>query len=210
MERAAASGKEPGMVRRRAVVVAVAAILGCLVGAPSAHASGGGGCPPPITTRSTTRAVIKNWCFSPTVIRIKPGDTVTWLNRDPVAHTITGANRAWGNYRKIRTGRPMRFRFNESGVYPYYCVIHLGMVGVVVVGDGAVQRPPSGDASQRAVTRVRLTSLSTGSDVAAPATVPNAREPHPMTAIGIALSVMAAVGVAAGVVRRRSGSRLTP
>ena len=30
----------------------------------------------------------------------------------------------------------MRYRFDEDGVYPYSCLIHPGMVGAIVVGDG--------------------------------------------------------------------------
>ena len=29
------------------------------------------------------------------------------------------------------------YRFTEAGVYPYVCTYHVGMVGAVVVGDGA-------------------------------------------------------------------------
>ena len=30
----------------------------------------------------------------------------------------------------------MRYRFDQDGVYPYSCLIHPGMVGAIVVGDG--------------------------------------------------------------------------
>jgi plastocyanin len=195
------------MARKGIAVLGAAVVFACLGGFSSAGASGGGGCPPPITNGSTALALIKNWCYSPTVLHIEPGTTVTWVNRDPVAHTITGANRAWGSYRQVRRGRAMAFRFNRAGVYPFYCVIHVGMVGTVVVGDGDVPATLTGAEAQRAVSRVRLTASSAGSDPAVATAVPHAREPNPIRAAALTGALITAVGLTAGVVRRRAARR---
>jgi plastocyanin len=102
-----------------------------------ARASGGGGCGRPVTDDDGTRIGISNFCFDPTIFRVQPGETVTWVNKDGFPHTVLGANGSWGGFRSIRrNGGEVSYRFVSSGVYPYVCTIHVGMVGVVVVGDG--------------------------------------------------------------------------
>ena len=41
-----------------------------------------------------------------------------------------------GTYDELMPGKSVTHKFASSGVYPYFCVIHPGMVGAVVVGDG--------------------------------------------------------------------------
>jgi hypothetical protein len=76
-------------------------------------------------------------CFSPTVLRAETGAEVTWVNKDPEGHTVTGAAGAWGSgHKEAFPGKTMRFKFDEPGVYSYTCLIHPGMTGTVVVGNG--------------------------------------------------------------------------
>jgi plastocyanin len=193
------------MARKSFAVLGSAVVFACLA-VSSAGASGGGACAPPITNGSVTRAVIKNWCYSPTVLHIEPGTTITWVNRDPAPHTITGANRAWGSYKKMRQGQALTFRFTRAGVYPYYCVIHVGMVGTVVVRDGHVPPTLTGAEAQKAVSRVQRPSSRTGDPVAATA-MPHAREPNLVPAVALTGGLMTVVALIAGVARRRAARR---
>jgi copper binding plastocyanin/azurin family protein len=78
-----------------------------------------------------------NYCFGPTILHVRPGETVSWVNRDTFPHSVLGANGSWGSFDSIRRhGRTLRYRFVEAGVYPYVCTFHVGMVGAVVVGNG--------------------------------------------------------------------------
>jgi len=45
-----------------------------------AGASGGGGCGGPVTDESGTEVEIKEFCFTPTILRAEPGDTITFTN----------------------------------------------------------------------------------------------------------------------------------
>jgi plastocyanin len=101
-----------------------------------ALASGGGGCGGPVTERAGTRVAIREFCFTPTILHVEPGQQVTFANRDPLAHNVLGANGIWGSYGSLKRGRETTYRFTESGVYPFVCVYHPGMVGAIVVGDG--------------------------------------------------------------------------
>jgi plastocyanin len=111
-------------------------LLGALVLLPGvASASGGGGCGQPVTDERATGVDIEDFCFSPTIVRVGVGDAVTFTNVDPVPHSVLGANATWGDYAGFKK-KSMTYRFSEPGVYPYVCTYHVGMVGVVVVGDG--------------------------------------------------------------------------
>ena len=101
-----------------------------------ANASGGGGCGQAVTDSTGTRVHIESFCFGPTITRVQPGAEVTFTNLDPVAHSVLGANGSWGGYDALKENRSVTYLFAEAGVYPYVCTFHIGMVGVVVVGDG--------------------------------------------------------------------------
>lgn len=136
----------PGHMIRRASSIVVGAVLMVGVGfAPGlATASGGGGCGRAVTDDEGTRVGISNFCFGPTILRVRPGETVTWVNKDAVPHTVLGANGAWGGYGTLRrNGGAVSYGFVSSGVYPYVCTYHPGMIGAVVVGNGM----PDGGAS---------------------------------------------------------------
>jgi plastocyanin len=122
--------------RPKAFAAVGAVLLGALVLLPGvASASGGGGCGQPVTDERATGVDIEDFCFSPTIVRVGVGDAVTFTNVDPVPHSVLGANATWGDYAGFKQ-KSMTYRFSEPGVYPYVCTYHVGMVGVVVVGDG--------------------------------------------------------------------------
>jgi plastocyanin len=123
--------------------VAVAAIL-----APGA-ARAGGGCGEPSTDVRGTAVDLKELCILPTVIRADVGQTITWTNRDALPHTVTGAGlrsgdgNGWGTLDNIAQGQTFSHAFDRAGVYPYFCWLHPGMVGAVVVGDGNAAAYPA-------------------------------------------------------------------
>jgi plastocyanin len=117
-------------------VLAAAAVFAFLPGLP---AQAGGFCQDGKATEgSGTTVEMVNDCFSPTVLRAENGAQVTWINKDSKdAHTVTGAAGAWGSgHKEALPGETMTFKFDEPGVYSYTCLIHPGMTGTVVVGNG--------------------------------------------------------------------------
>jgi plastocyanin len=148
-------------------VLPVVLLLGVLTAGPAAA---GGTCHQPVTDAAGTRVEMRDMCFSPTVLRVKPGDTVTFVNRDQVAHPVAGANTTWV---LDETGSASA-RFDKAGVFAYFCHAHIGMVGVVVVGDGnaagaavvdAVQ-PDPGSAGAAAAPAATATAPGQGRTVA--------------------------------------------
>ena len=70
--------------------------------------------------------------YAPAEIRIRPGQRVEWINRDPVPHTVTADDRSWDSGVMNEGARYVR-RFDHPGRYPYHCTPHPQMKGVVVV-----------------------------------------------------------------------------
>jgi len=102
------------------VVAVTAALLGCSRGAgPAASAPAQAG--PSVTIRSMA--------FVPRTITVKVGSTVTWTNRDPVTHTVSGTGFVSG---PIAPGKSYSHTFSSPGTYEYICTIHPSMVGIVV------------------------------------------------------------------------------
>jgi plastocyanin len=125
---------------RLPVLVALSAVLAATV-LTAAPAAAGGGCHRPATEGRGTTMALSELCFRPTVLRVAPGSEVTIVNRDTLEHPLArpGGQWGWGGAAGDRT----TVRLERSGVYPFFCYAHPGMVGVVVVGDGS----GSGDAA---------------------------------------------------------------
>jgi plastocyanin len=176
------------------IVVAFATTIavGSLSGV--AEASGGGGCGGPVTDSHGTTVQIRNFCFGPTILRVRPGTKVTFVNRDPFPHTVLGANAAWGGFDAIRKRLgPVSYRFMRSGVYPYVCTYHPGMVGAIVVGDG------SGPGNAKVVTTAAgpVTRISTSALASQPAAASSDQAPVASSSWPVALgSAFALVAVA--------------
>jgi plastocyanin len=128
----------PFTIPKRYLTLTAAALAIALASiAMPRSASAGGGC----HTRgssdaSSTTVAMRNNCFAATVTRVDEGATVTFINEDEVAHNVTGAGYAWGGEVELYGGDSVEHVFDENGVYVYSCLLHPGMVGAIVVGDG--------------------------------------------------------------------------
>jgi plastocyanin len=124
------------MVRRLLLRLSAAAalLLAMLLSVP---ALAGGGCYGQGVLEGTGNTVeMSRMCFSPMILRVQPGETVTFVNRDGLDHVVTGAAMAWGDFTQIKAGESLKNRFMAPGIYPYTCKLHYGMTGAIVVGDG--------------------------------------------------------------------------
>jgi plastocyanin len=134
----APSTDQEAVVKRLLAVLAIAAVVVPTAGVPSASA-GGGGCHRDLhrDLRGVRVTMVDNDnCFDPTVVRIDPGQRVTWINASDQPHAVAGPGLKWGSYDEISVGKSTSHTFGKPGTYPYYCYIHPGMVGAVVVGNG--------------------------------------------------------------------------
>ena len=135
-------------VKRYQLPVVVFAVLGAVLliatacgsssassSTPSASAGGAGG---------TAAVVIKNFAYTPQIITVKAGTTVTWTNQDSVQHTVTSADsiKVGANVTStfdsglFNQGQTFSFTFTKAGTYFYVCTIHAqqpAMHGEVIV-----------------------------------------------------------------------------
>jgi len=76
-------------------------------------------------------------CYTPSILQIKVGDTVTWNNADTAAHTVTSGKDATSDglfdSGMITVGSSFNHKFDKTGTYDYYCMVHPWMKGQVIV-----------------------------------------------------------------------------
>jgi plastocyanin len=191
--------EELAMRRRRlTVIVPLLAVLAATVVAGAPPAGAGGGCHGPATERRGGTLTLSEQCFNPTVLRVAPGSEVTIVNRDEIVHPLARPGGEWGWDGGV--GASTTVRLDGSGIYPFFCYVHPGMVGVVVVGDGA------GGGS-------KVVSVASGTPApAAPAAAVDPDEPAANrfpTAWMVLIALCALVGAAAGTRLTGRGSGTT-
>jgi len=96
----------------------------------------GGAMPADAATQAAgpNQVVINNFAFGPATLTVKAGTTVTWINKDGDAHTVTGAGpKPLFASQPLDTGDTFSFTFEKPGTYAYSCKIHPTMKGSVVV-----------------------------------------------------------------------------
>ena len=71
--------------------------------------------------------------FQPAVIGVKAGETVTWRNGAGMPHTVSGRNDAGPMSGTLGSGQAFSHTFDEPGTFEYYCALHPGMTGKVIV-----------------------------------------------------------------------------
>ena len=100
--------------------------------------------------QSTADGVVVNTgllTFSPDVANIKKGQTVTWVGGDNITHVLVeGTYKVGGDKLRTsqtddgafhldltKTGQRVSHTYTTAGTFTYYCSIHHGMNGTVVV-----------------------------------------------------------------------------
>ena len=86
------------------------------------------------TPQSGTTVEIGSFIFTPKVLKVKKGTTVTWTNKDSAVHTVTATDGKNGPHStNLDPGKTYSFTFNELGTFAYNCVLHPSMTGSVIV-----------------------------------------------------------------------------
>lgn len=143
------------ILTRRRVLEAGGGILAALLARPAAAAGD------PVEIAMQGKPDGSHVWFDPIGLHLKPGQTVRWVNHDRGnSHTVTSYHpeiferprripakaKPW-NSDYLLPDETFSLRFDEEGVYDYYCVPHehAGMVGRIVVGN-----PPAVEAAAEA------------------------------------------------------------
>ena len=75
---------------------------------------------------------IDNFAFTPEVLTVKPGVTVTFVNHDDIPHLVVATD---GKYRSkaLDTNDKFSIAFDKPGEYAYFCGLHPHMKGKIIV-----------------------------------------------------------------------------
>jgi len=87
---------------------------------------------PVVSTANEVTVDIRDFAFFPADLTIDAGARVTWVNHDSAPHTATGTSDAWDTGRLDRNDRAAVV-FDRVGSFPYFCIYHPNMKGVVTV-----------------------------------------------------------------------------
>jgi plastocyanin len=83
---------------------------------------------------------IQGFAFHPATLTVSPGETVTFVNDDDDAHTVTSRDRLFDSG-GLDTHERWSHRFEAAGTYPYFCALHPMMIGTIVVRSGGKGTP---------------------------------------------------------------------
>jgi plastocyanin len=110
-------------VRASALIVLVV-LTGCGSAEPAAT--------PAATPAAVVPVAMRDIKFVPARVTVTVGQTVRWTNRDKVTHTVASAALKIAS-EGIAGDQSYQYRATKPGRFPYYCTIHAGQTGVLVV-----------------------------------------------------------------------------
>jgi plastocyanin len=79
-----------------------------------------------------------NECYLPYHVTVSAGEEITWSNDDSAAHTVTSGTPSEGHDGNFdsslfMSGSTFSVTLDETGEYPYFCMVHPWMTGIVTV-----------------------------------------------------------------------------
>ena len=132
---------------------------------------------------------VTNDCFIPSTVTIDIGGEVVWKNVDTAAHTVTSGILAEGGPDGVFDSglfvpdTEFSHIFETAGEYPYFCLVHPWMAGMVIVqeavaDDGIMSEPKDMDPGMVMTPEEAsvMSALSDGTKVMIMATEPMADE----------------------------------
>jgi nitrite reductase (NO-forming) len=79
-----------------------------------------------------------NECYIPYHVTVSAGEEITWSNDDSAAHTVTSGTPSGGpdglfDSSLFMAGGTYSVTLDEAGEYPYFCMVHPWMTGIITV-----------------------------------------------------------------------------
>lgn len=109
-------------------------VLACLLSVAMAGSSSSVAAGPPArpATHAPMTVAIRGFAFSPQVLTVAAGTTVTWTNADEDPHTVVATGKAFHSA-ALDTDDQYSFTFTKAGDYAYFCSLHPHMTGKIIV-----------------------------------------------------------------------------
>jgi len=84
------------------------------------------------STPGANEVFIESFSFTPSTITVAVNTTITWTNKDGIAHTVT-SDEALFDSGTVNPKGTYTHQFTSLGTFSYHCTIHPTMTGKVVV-----------------------------------------------------------------------------
>jgi plastocyanin len=123
------SRKGPGMLRAAIGGAAIAVLV--VVGGASL-ASPTPGARTAAASAAVSEIAIQGFKFTPGTVTVPIGTTVTWVNHDDDAHTVTADDGRLASA-GLDHGEQFSYRFTAPGTYAYHCALHPYMTARIIV-----------------------------------------------------------------------------
>ena len=97
-----------------------------------------GATPGAAETQATGPATLQmaDFAFEPRSLTVKPGTEVSWRNTGRTPHTVTARDNSFDSG-LAKPGESFTRRFDAVGTFVYFCTLHPGMEGTILVSDTA-------------------------------------------------------------------------
>jgi plastocyanin len=121
------------MQRSILMIIAVVAVIAIVIIVVVALVGLGGNNPPPGENEVRIQGGY-SLAFSPTALTVQVGENVTWINTSGLDHDVVSDN-ATDPFDSgiLANDQSYSHRFDQVGVFPYHCSIHLTMTGTITV-----------------------------------------------------------------------------
>jgi len=73
---------------------------------------------------------VEEFRFQPEDTIVATGDTIVWINRDLVPHSVTAEGGTWPTH-TLEEGQSWEMVVTDRGTFPYFCRYHPEMTGLV-------------------------------------------------------------------------------
>jgi plastocyanin len=111
---------------------------------------------------SDPAVTISDFKFGPSSVTIHVGDTVTWTNAGPTAHTATANDHSFDTG-VLQKGGSGSHTFTQAGTFAYICSIHPFMHGtIVVIANAAATTPSTAKTTATTTTTTPTTTTPSG------------------------------------------------
>ncbi len=84
-------------------------------------------------TPAANTVTITSTGYQPNSLQVKVGTTVTWMNTDSAAHTVTSDTAGAFDSGPINANSSFTFTFNQAGTFTYHSTGNTGFTGTIIV-----------------------------------------------------------------------------
>lgn len=74
----------------------------------------------------THTVVIEDMEFTPADLTVKAGDTIEWVNKDPMPHNVSSQAGGFDSD-DLPAGKSWKYTAEKKGDFPYLCTLHRSM-----------------------------------------------------------------------------------